>query len=252
MKVNNATLQEGIKLLKYGIAKSSTAMRTLIIRFDCVDGKVYAYTDSGINNVRVYIGDNKDDFHAIIRYDIFANFIKSCEGETIDLSVTDKCMVVKAENVKTKLAFASDRKDSCGVGDPCNTDKTYDYDLNIDVPISALKSVLETEHPVEAFSKICFGDKIVVTDGDVVLKVDKSVFATTCLVNFSSVELLSQLHNMKCCYTDTNGLKQVRVNADEASVAITLDTANLTNFQYDDFIELYYTSILDRVHFEYS
>lgn len=239
MKVDNAALQEKLKFLKYGITKSSTAMRTMVIRFDCVDGKVYAYTDSGVNNIRAYVGDNKEDFHAIIQYDIFANFIKSCEGETLDLGVTDKYMTIKAANVKTKLAFASERKDDCGVGDPCKTDKSYDYDVNMDIPVSALKSVLDTEHPVEAFSKVCFGDQVIVTDGDSVIKVNKHMLATTCLLDFSSVELLSQLHNVKCCYTDNKGFKQLRVKADEVCAAITLDTANLVNFQYDDFIELF-------------
>lgn len=240
MVINGDILRTKVNLLGMAVAKTIASKQVeRMIRFESDGDIVYGYTYDGINNVRVEIGPCDTDFYAIVEYNAFSNFIKSCDGD-ITLEPKGKFIQIKSSNVKCKLPTYNHEveRGKSGINDPTGK---YDYSRNIKdkIDLAALKSVLDPFHVVEVYEKIYFGDNIMVSDTDNVLIVEKRIFDEDILLDLSSVEILTSISNIEYDIVTNGKLSRLAVKSDElyATMVITKNTNN--DFQYDDFMELF-------------
>lgn len=240
MVINGDTLRTKVNLLGMAVAKTIASKQVeRMIRFESDGDIVYGYTYDGINNVRVEIGPCDTDFYAIVEYNAFSNFIKSCDGD-ITLEPKGKFIQIKSSNVKCKLPTYNHEveRGHSGINDPTGK---YDYSRNIKdkIDLATLKSVLDPFHVVEVYEKIYFGDNIMVSDTDNVLIVEKRIFDEDILLDLSSVEILTSISNIEYDIVTKGKLRRLVVKSDElyATMVITENTNN--DFQYDDFMELF-------------
>lgn len=238
MIINNEILKEKVKYLGLAISKDNTALQnTKMIRFSSSGNSVYAYTFDGTNNIKVYIGDCDDNFYAIVDYNIFNNFIKSCEGD-ITLETTDKSLNIKASNVKCKIPIFNDttKTKDAGIPDP-KCDFSTSKELKINFKLNTLKSILDTNHIVEAYRQIYFGDVIMVSDTDNVLIIENKVFDRNVTLDLSSVEILNSISNIKYSFINDGSINKLCITSNELDASIILKDS--TDFQYDDLMDLF-------------
>lgn len=242
MVVNNTEFKTKLNLLGLAISKNITSkMSERVILFDTENDTVYAYTCDGVNNIRVEIGKTNEDFYAIVDYSTFTNFIKSCEGD-ITLEPKDKYIYIKSSNVKCKLPTYNHEvaRGNSGIPSPV---KNYSYDtaLNETIDLRIIKSILDPNHVVEIYRKIYFGDFIVVSDTDNVIKINKKVFSEDVLLDLSSVEILNAITNISYSFASAGKIKLLCVKSDELYATMVITNNDNNDFQYTDFIELFDT-----------
>lgn len=237
MIVNNDELKTKLKYLGFGISKSSLTINTHVISFSTINNKVYAFTYNKINNIGIYIGDTTEDFKAMVSYDLFTKLINSCDGD-IELTITTKCINIKATNLKCKVPIIN-MGTTYNFPNPIENKSKYVYDLNNNLKISLIKSIIDTNHIIEAYRKICFNDVILVSDTENVLKINEKIFNENVLLDFSSIELLTILNNVK--YFFTSNSSNLCIMSDELFAKIEVDTNKNNDFQYTDFIDLFST-----------
>lgn len=240
MVVNNEDLRKKIGLLGMSVSKNVASKQSeKMIRLESKNDIVYGYTSDGINNIRVEIGPCTDDFYAIVSYDTFASFIKSCDGD-ITLETKSKFLYIKSSNVKCKIPTYNHetKRESSGIPDPTGN---YTYDKTITEPIDLrlIKSVLDPNHVVETYRKVYFGNSIMITDTDNVIMKEVKVFNEDILLDISSIELLSVLNNISYTIVTTDKVKRLCIKSDELYATIVVTENENNEFQYDDFVGLF-------------
>lgn len=237
MKIESDVLKEKLKYINFGISKNNTdAYRHRAIRFSTVNDTVYAYSFDAINNVKVEIGTTDKDFSATIDYATFANFIKSCEGE-ITLSTSAKSMNVQTSVLKAKLPIYPSHSKNNGIPEPVliNCDKELNNNFRLDL----IKLILDENHPVDAYQKVYFGDKMMVSDTDNVLILDDKLFDTDIMLSYSSIELLNNLTDAKYSIKKDDKLSILYVTANELDAKIIISNNINGEYQYEDLLNLF-------------
>lgn len=240
MIVNGDELRKKVNLLGMAVSKNVASKQyERMIRFESTGDTVYGYTIDGVNNIRVEIGQVSEDFYAIVDYNTFASFIKSCEGD-ITLETKGKFIQVKSSNVKCKLPTYNHEvpRGQSGINDPTGN-YTYDKQLGGTIELGTLKSVLDPTHVVETYEKIYFGDNIMVSDTDNVLIIEKRIFDTDMLLDLNSVEILNALSNVEYTIITEGKLKKLAVKSDELYALIVITENTNDDFQYSDFMDLF-------------
>lgn len=242
MVINSDELKKKINYLGMSISKNVASKQTeKMIRFESDGNIVYGYTYNGINNIRVEIGTSTDDFYAIVDYTLFSNFIKSCEGD-ITLEPKNKFLHIKSSNVKCKLPTYNHEIDRKNTGIPTPV-KNYNYDKQLveKIDLGLIKSILDPNHIVETYRLIYFGDTIMVSDTDNVLKINKRIFDSDILLNLSSVDILNMVTNCEYTYSIENKVKLLCIKSDELYATMVITNNDNNDFQYNDFIDLFNT-----------
>lgn len=240
MVVNNDELKKKLNYLGMAVSKNVASKQTeKMIRFESDGNIVYGYTYDGINNIRVEIGQSNEDFYAIVDYALFSNFIKSCEGD-ITLETKNKFLYIKSSNVKCKLPTYNHEIDRKNTGIP-NPVKNYTYDrqLSEKIDLGLIKSILDPNHVVEIYRLIYFGDNIMVSDTDNVIKINKRIFDSDILLNLSSVNILNLISNCEYTYASENKTKLLCIKSDELYATMLITNNDNNDFQYNDFIDLF-------------
>lgn len=225
----------GMAVSKNVISKQSEKM----IKFNWENGVVYAYTANGINNIRVEIGPSDKDFYAIVDYNTFASFVKSCDGD-ITLESKDKFLYIKSSNVKCKIPTYNHelKRDSTAIPNPVNN-YNYDKSLTENIDLKMIKSILDPAHIVEAYRKIYFGDSIMVSDTDNVIMKSTRVFDKDILLDLSSVEIITTLTNISYTYTIVDKVELLCIKSDELYATMVITNNDNNDFQYSDFVDLF-------------
>lgn len=250
MVVNKDQLKDKLDLLGLAVAKSNSCKQVeKMIRFESIGDTVYAYTFDGINNIRVSIGKCNEDFYALVDYNLFSNFIKSCEND-ITLEAKNKFLHIKSSNVKCKLPTYNhevDRKQT-GIPNPVNN---YDYDKTFEEPIdlNLIKSILDPTNIIETYRLIYFGDNIMVTDTDNVIKIEKRVFDEDVLLHLSSIYILNNATNCSYSFSSfkNNTHKLLCIKSDEFYATSIVGTNENNDFQYNDLLGLFTDISGDKV-----
>lgn len=236
MKISSDTLKEKLKYLGFGISKNSTdPIRTKVIRFSSDGTNVYAFTNDGVNSLKVLIGQTNDDFTAMTDYAQFVNVIKSCDGD-IELKADNKSISIKTSIMKAKVPVYNS---ATPISNPSAKNfPTPDKELTKDFRLGLIKLILNTSHVVTAYQKVYFGDNIMTSDTDNVLIVKDRIFDRDIMLNSSSIELLSNISNIKYTYLEGKTLR-LYVFSDELEAVIEVDTNDDGDFQYEDMMELF-------------
>ena len=241
MVIQKELLVKKLNYLGMAISKDPEAkIYTKLIRFQNTGDKVYAYTFDGINSVKVEIGtiDAGSSFYAVVEYTLFNNFIKSCEGD-IKLETKDKFMHIKASNVKCKIPVYNKKNDGdFNIPDPEN-DYPYDRNVTEAIDLGIIKSILNIKHVVPIYRNIFFGDYIMVSDTDNVLKIEKKIFDHDILLSISSVEILNAITNIRYNFVKEDNVVKLCITSDELSAKIITIKDENSDFQYEDFNQLY-------------
>lgn len=240
--VNNEDLRKKIGYLGMAVSKNVASKQSeKMIKFDCVDGVIYAYTSDGVNNIRVEIGTSDKDFYAIVDHATFSTFIKSCDGD-ITLDTKDKFMHIKSSNVKCKIPTYNHelKRDNKAIPDPTGN-YTYDNTLSEQIDLKLIKSMLNPDHIIDVYSKIYFGNSIMVSDTDNVIMKNVRVFNKDILLDLSSVEILAMLNNVEYTFITENKVTRLCIKSDELYATMVVTDNDNNDFQYTDFLELFET-----------
>ena len=240
MVVKSDELKTKLSLLGLAVAKEATASyKYKVIIFSSTGTDLYAYTYDGINNIKMFIGQVNSDVFAIIDYVTFTSFIKSCEGD-ITLDFKESFVHIKTATSKCKLSLINTvTSDKNSIVDP-TCSHPFNNDFTKDIPISILKSILDTNHVVTSYQKVCFNDCIMVTDTNNVIIVNDRIFSKDILLNYSSIELLKSIHNIKYTFIK-NKTPKMYITSDELDASIEVDLNEDNEFQYDDLKDLFDT-----------
>lgn len=240
MIVNGDELRNKVNLLGMAVSKNIASKQyERMLRFESTGDTVYGYSIDGVNNIKVEIGKSTDDFYAIVDYNTFSSFIKSCDGD-ITLETKGKFIQIKSANVKCKLPTYNHETErgKTGINDPTK-DYKYSKKINDTIELGTLKSVLDPMHVVETYEKIYFGDNIMVSDTDNVLIIEKRIFDEDILLELSSVEILNNISNIEYDIVTEGKLKKLVIKSDELYASI-VTYENIDNdFQYNDFMDLF-------------
>ncbi len=240
MIVNGDELRKKVNLLGMAVSKNVASKQyERMLRFETDGDTVYGYSIDGVNNIRVEIGKSTDDFYAIVDYNTFSNFIKSCDGD-ITLETKGKFIQIKSSNVKCKLPTYNHEAErgKTGINDPTG-DYKYSRKINDTIELGTLKSVLDPTHVVETYEKIYFGDNIMVSDTDNVLIIEKRIFDEDILLDLSSVEILNSISNVEYDIIKEGKLNKLAVKSDELYATMVITENSNDDFQYNDFMELF-------------
>jgi len=240
MIVNNEDFKKKLGYLGMAISKNVASKQSeKMVKFDCIDGIVYAYTSDGVNNIRVEIGPSDKDFYAVVDYATIATFVKSCEGD-ITLVTTDKFLQIKSSNVKCKIPTYNHelKRTTDAIPDPV---KKYNYDKQLTNPIDLkmIKSMLDPNHVVEVYQKVYFGDCIMVSDTDNVIKKETRVFDKDILLDLSSIEIINVCSNLWYTYDNSTKTELLCIKSDELYATLAITNNDNNDFQYEDFLDLY-------------
>ena len=240
MIINRDSLVKSLNYLSMAVSKTIVSKNSeKLLLLESKGDTVYGYTCDSINNIRVEIGKSTDDFYALVEFASFFSSIKSCEGD-ITLETKGKFIQIKASNVKCKLPTYNHevKRDATGIPDPTNN-YTYTNKLTDKIELGILKTIIDPNHPVEIYKKIYFGDYIVVSDTDNVLRINKKIFTEDIILNVSSVEILNNLSNIEYTYINDNGIRKLAVKSDELYAVFVITENTNNDYQYTDFIDLF-------------
>lgn len=237
MVINSDTLKTKLDYLGMAISKDATALfKYKVILFKSINGELFAFTNDGINNIKVNIGPISETVNsALIEYQSFANFIKTCDGD-ITLTFSDKSINIKTSTVKCKLPLQFSATKDGGVLDPTSP-AAFDKSLDKEINVNAIKTIIDLSI-VKPYNKVCFNDNIMVTDTNNVLIINDRIFSKNILLNFSSILILNRLHNVKYIFYKVKDIPMIFLSSDELEASIIIDLNESDDFQYDDFIDL--------------
>ena len=237
MVINSDTLKTKLDYLGMAISKDATALfKYKVILFKSINGELFAFTNDGINNIKVNIGPISETVNsALIEYQSFANFIKTCDGD-ITLTFSDKSINIKTSTVKCKLPLQFSATKDGGVLDPTSP-AAFDKSLDKEINVNAIKTILDLSI-VKPYNKVCFNDNIMVNDTNNVLIINDRIFSKNILLNFSSILILNRIHNVKYIFYKVKDIPMIFLSSDELEASIIIDLNESNDFQYDDFIEV--------------
>lgn len=238
MKISSDILKEKLKYISFGISKNSTdPARTKAIKFLNIDHIVYAFANDGINQIKVEIGPDDSDFNAVVDYNQFNNIIKACEGE-ISLNIDKKGISIKTTTMKAKIPTYSANIDPSKENSVFSKNISMNKSLSNDLHIGLIKLIVDTTHAVEAYRKVYFGNNLMVSDTDNVLIIKEQIFDKDIMLNFSSIELLSNISEVKYTYLEGK-ITKLYVSSKELEATIIIDLNEDGDFQYDDLMALF-------------
>lgn len=245
MKINTNDLTNALATLGNGISKKSTApVVTQMVELSTKDGALYGYTSDEVNYIKIKIADTTEELLAVVDYNTLFSLIKATRSEEIELKSDSKALNVKSPDLKCKLPILVD-----SVGNIVSISKFWD---TIKQPtdyktvdfsdlknyMSIIRSIIKEDFVIPCYSFVYFNkDKIMVTDTDNVVEIDRAYFDKDILLNINTVDFLSKMSEVDTYISD----EQLFIHTNNIDfISVLMDKSE---YQFSDMDELFTADI---------